>query len=96
VVRWLFGFTGTTLVNGAVSTGCTRCTAPEIEAWLGAIDDQLDVDGDGERDPLTDGVLTLRWMFGFRGLELIAFAVDQLDCTRCTATAIESYLAGLS
>ncbi len=76
--------------------GCTRCTAPEIEARLAAIGDQLDIDGDGELEPLTDGVLVLRWLFGFRGDQLTASAVDQLDCTRCTAAAIESYLAGLS
>ena len=96
VVRWLFGFTGATLVEGAVSTGCTRCTAPEIEARLAAIGDQLDIDGDGETEPLTDGVLVMRWLFGFRGDVLISFAVDELECTRCTAAAIESYLAGLS
>ena len=78
------------------ASGCTRCTAPEIEARLAAIGDQLDIDGDGELEPLTDGVLLLRWLFGFRGEQLIASAVDQLDCTRCTAEAIESYLAGLS
>ena len=38
----------------------------------------------------------MRWLFGFRGVTLISSAVDQLDCTRCTAEAIESYLAGLS
>jgi hypothetical protein len=92
----LFGFTGATLVDGAVSTGCTRCTAPQIAAWLAAIGDQLDIDGDGENEPLTDGVLVMRWLFGFRGAELTAFAVDEIDCTRCTAAAIESYLAGLS
>ena len=58
--------------------------------------DQLDIDGDGEIAPLTDGVLVVRWLFGFRGDELVAFAVDEVDCTRCTAAAIESYLAGLS
>jgi hypothetical protein len=96
VVRWLFGFTGPTLVDGAVSFGCSRCTAPEIDAWLATIEDELDIDGDGETSALTDGVLVLRWLFGFRGDELISSALDELECTRCTVTAIESYLAGLS
>ena len=96
-VRWLFGFRGAPLVNGAVSLlDCTRCTAPEIEAWLAAIQPQLDIDGDGETEPLTDGVLAVRWLFGFRGEGLISAAVDEVSCTRCTANEIESYLAGLS
>jgi hypothetical protein len=92
----MFGFTGATLVTGVVSSDCTRCTAPEIEARLATIGDQLDIDGDGEIAPLTDGVLVVRWLLGFRGDALVASAVDEIDCTRCTVDAIESYLAGLS
>jgi hypothetical protein len=96
VVRWRFGFTGAPLVENAVSAGCTRCTATEIEAQLATIGDQLDIDGDGQTEALTDGVLVLRWLFGFRGQQLVSSAVDQLECTRCTASEIETYLAGLS
>ena len=53
----------------------------------------LDVDGNGVVDPLTDGLLGLRYMFGFRGATLITGAVGA-GCTRCTAPAIEAYLAG--
>jgi hypothetical protein len=53
----------------------------------------LDVDGNGAVDPLTDGLLGLRYMFGFRGATLITGAVGA-GCTRCTAPAIETYLAG--
>jgi hypothetical protein len=56
----------------------------------------VDVDGDGEVEPLTDGLLLLRYMFGFRGATLITGAVDLQHCTRCTAPAIEAYLATLS
>ena len=34
VLRYTFGFTGATLITGAVGPGCTRCTAPQIEAYL--------------------------------------------------------------
>jgi hypothetical protein len=38
VMRFLFGFTGTTLTSGAVNTSaCTRCDAAAIEAYLGAL-----------------------------------------------------------
>jgi hypothetical protein len=57
--------------------------------------DQLDVDGDGETDSLTDGLLLLRWGFGFTGEPLTQGAIDLTDCERCTAPEIEAYLDGL-
>lgn len=54
-----------------------------------------DIDGDGQNDALTDGLLLLRYLFGFRGAVLIAGAVDVLNCTRCTAPPIEAYIESL-
>jgi hypothetical protein len=54
----------------------------------------LDIDGNGDVAPLTDGLLALRFMFGFTGPTLTAGAVGN-GCTRCNAAAIEPYLAGL-
>jgi hypothetical protein len=51
-----------------------------------------DIDGDAAIGALTDGLLVLRYLFGFRGATLITGAVGA-GCTRCTAPAIESYLA---
>jgi hypothetical protein len=45
---------------------------------------------------MTDGVVILRWLLGFRGTGLIAGAINGSGCTRCTDAAIELYLAGLS
>jgi len=36
----------------------------------------LDIDGDGEIKPLTDGILIMRYLFGFRGDTLINGAVS--------------------
>ena len=96
VLRFHFGFIAAALVTGAVDLAdCTRCTAPAIEAYLASIETQLDVDGDGETEPLTDGLLSLRWLFGFTGAALTTGAVDLGDCTRCDAAMIEPYLMGL-
>jgi hypothetical protein len=54
----------------------------------------LDVDGSGDIQPLTDGLLVLRYEFGFRGATLVTGAVGP-NCTRCTAPAIEAYLASV-
>jgi hypothetical protein len=55
----------------------------------------VDVDGNGSAAPLTDGLLVLRYLFGFRGATLITGAVAG-DCTRCTAPQIEAFLATLA
>ena len=55
----------------------------------------LDVDGDGSTEPLTDGLLVLRHLFGFSGTTLTNGAIDLTHCTRCDAPTITGYLAGL-
>ena len=91
IIRYLFGFRGQTLIADAVAPDCTRCTAPEIEEYIAAGLADLDVDGNAQQDALTDGLLIIRYLFGFRGQTLIADAVAP-DCTRCTAPEIEAYI----
>jgi hypothetical protein len=54
----------------------------------------LDIDGNGVAQPLTDGLLALRFLFGFTGATLTSGAVGG-GCSRCDAAAIEPYLQGL-
>jgi hypothetical protein len=92
-LRYLFGFRGATLIAGAIDLGsCTRCTAQAIEDFLASGLAAYDVDGNGQTDALTDGLLVLRYLFGFRGAALGGGAVDLDGCTRCTALQIEEYL----
>ena len=95
VLRFLFGFGDGVLIAGAVDADCTRCDAPAIEAYLDQISDLLNVDGNPVKDPLTDGLLILRHLFGFSGSALVTGAVGP-NCTRCDAPSIEAYLAELS
>jgi len=92
-LRHAFNFTGDTLINNAVESTCTRCTSELIDSYIQAKsnDQTLDIDGDGTVKPLTDALLLLRYLFGFRGDTLIAGAVDN-NAIRTTATAIESYI----
>jgi hypothetical protein len=51
----------------------------------------LDVDGNGSFDALTDGLLILRFGFGFSGQTLVTGAVGA-GCTRCDSPSIMAYL----
>ena len=42
MLRYLFGFRGATLTDGAVAGNCTRCMAPEIEAFIEALTRNVD------------------------------------------------------
>jgi len=56
------------------------------------LDPSFDMDGNGQADALTDGILALRFLFQFTGDSLIGGNVVAPDCTRCTAREIEDYL----
>ena len=58
-------------------------------------DGSFDVDGDGKIGALTDGLLLMRSMFGFRNDALITGAIAD-DAIRKTAAEVESHIAGLT
>ena len=95
ILRSLFGFSGASLVQDVVADACTRCTAQDITAHLSQLDLQLDIDGDGIKGALTDGLLILRYNFGFSGESLVKSVVAN-ECARCDAAAISAYLDTLS
>ena len=91
VIRHLFGFSGTSLVTGATEDGA-RTSAEEISSYLEEAVSELDIDGDGESKPLTDGLLLIRYLFGSSGDSLINGAVG-LEATRSSAEEIEAYIS---
>ena len=90
VLRYLFGFTGTTLTLGALGDGATR-TGPQIEEYLARAGAALDADADDTLQALTDGMLALRFLFGFSGDVLVAGALDP-DATRTDPGEIAGFL----
>ena len=52
---------------------------------------QLDIDGDSESKPLTDGLLLIRYLFGFSGDSLISGAIGD-GAERDTAEEVETYI----
>jgi predicted HTH domain antitoxin len=91
VIRHLFGFSDEALTSGAVGSAADRRTASLIKGYLTEADAELDVDGDGSSQPLTDGLLLIRYLFGFSGDTLISGAIGA-QATRDTATAVEAYI----
>jgi hypothetical protein len=95
VLRHLFGFSGAPLLSGALGGGCARCVAGDITTYLNGVAGQLDVDGNGgPLQPLNDGLLLLRYLFGFTGAGLTSGAVGE-GCTRCDDASIATYLGTL-
>ena len=91
VIRHLFGFSGDALTSGAVASDANRDASEVIASYLTDADTQLDIDGDGESKPLTDGLLLIRYLFGFSGDSLVSGAIGS-DAVRNSAEAVEAYI----
>lgn len=94
VIRYLFGFSGESLIVGAVSNSALRSNAGTIENYLSLNKTMLDVDGNGQQDALTDGLLVIRSLFGFTGEALTAGAVAGA-AARGEAIAVQTYLESI-
>ena len=95
VVRYLFGRSGDALTSNALGPVPGRSTATQIGDYLSDIRPALDIDGNGDADALTDGLLIIRYLFGLRGAGLIADVIGP-NPLRFTAPAIEARLAELT
>ena len=93
-LRYLFGLTGLPLTAGALGDGATRTDPGEMVDYLNDIRPVFDVDGNGEVDALTDGVMLIRYLFELRGPPLIAAALAP-DATRTTPQDVEAYIESL-
>ena len=100
VLRYLFGFRDDNLINDVVATLAYRKNAVVIQEYLASITTgtnvgSLDIDDDNNLDALTDGLLILRYLFGFTGANLIDGAVASTGAGRTNAADIEAYLETL-
>ena len=95
IIRHLFGFTGTALTQGAVDLQGQRRQAEDITAYLNENLSTLDIDDSGKTAPLTDGLLIIRYLFGFTDSALLTGAIGD-SATRKTAADITGYLQAMS
>ena len=91
VIRHLFGFSGEALTAGAVGSGAKRSTPVDIASYLTNAATELDIDGDDEAKALTDGLLLIRYLFGFSGDSLTSGAVGE-GATRATPESVSAHL----
>ena len=65
-LRYMFGLSDTPLITGIIGQDASRTTSSEIETYLNENRANLDIDDDGDISALTDGLLILRNLFGWR------------------------------
>jgi len=94
-LRYLLGLSGPELVAGGVGANASRTTGDAIVAYLTDIRPYLDVDGDGEVDAMTDGLLIVRFLFGLSGDSLIGGVAFAPNAIRKSATQVQDYLQTL-
>ena len=91
-MRYTFGLRGDALISGLISSGSEYTTASDIERELALVYDASgDIDGDGNVDALTDGLLLLRYLFGLSG-DTLTVGVVASNATRTTASELEGFI----
>ena len=94
LLRGMFGLDGDALITGTIASDANYTESADIESRIETLGDLADIDGNGQIDALTDGLLTLRYLFGLEGDTLINGVVAG-DATRTSAEEIEAHLETL-
>lgn len=91
VARHLLEFSDESLIDGALASDSGQSTTEEIDARLSELNEYLDIDLDGRKSGLIDGVLILRRLDGRAGEDLIAGVISE-SSVRQDASEIEAAL----
>ena len=84
---------GSALTLGTIAADADYSDPSEIKSRIDVLGELADIDGDGNIDALTDGLLILRYLFGLEGDTLVTGVVSS-NATRDTAE-IEAHLSML-
>lgn len=87
ILRAMFGLTGDALINNAVAADAVYTSASTISSRIEALDDLIDIDGNGRVDALTDGLVILRYLFGMRD-DVLTAGVIAPDATITSSSQI--------
>ena len=94
LLRGMFGLNGSALVTGTIASDAIYTGSVDIESRIEILGNLADIDGNGDIDALTDGLLTLRYLFGLQGDTLINGVIAE-DAIRTTSEEIEAHLETL-
>jgi hypothetical protein len=94
LLRRMFGYDGSALIAGTIASDAVYTDAADIEYRIEILGELADIDGNGRVDALTDGLLILRYLFGYEGDSLIN-GVVAADAIRTSAEEIQAHLKTL-
>jgi len=89
LLRGMFGLANDALINGAVASDAQYTSGEEIKERIDVLGDLVDIDGNGQVDALTDGLVILRYLFGLRG-DVLINGVIASDASVTDATGIST------
>ncbi len=92
ILRYMFGLSGETLTVGVVGNDAERPDSDQIVTYLVTNNDQLDIDGNGSVDALTDGLLIIRELFGLSDSTLVTGVIAS-NATRITSSSVIEYMS---
>ena len=87
-------FSGSTTINFSADSTAVGRVLDATSAIVNFNDCSLDIDGNGRYDALSDGLLTIRYLFGFKGDTLCEGAISSNATRNCPE--IEAYLQKLT
>ncbi len=94
MVRYMLTITGAPLVNGALGPTATRTDPDQIKTFLDATKTAYDIDGNGNVEAATDGLLIVRYLMGIRDDALVAGTLGA-GAMRTSPTDIANYILTL-
>jgi hypothetical protein len=94
LLRGMFLLSGDALISDAVAADAVYRTSDEVASRIEMLGDLVDIDGNGNVDALTDGLVILRYLFNLRGDVLINDVIAS-DATLKTAEDVETKIEAL-
>jgi hypothetical protein len=94
LLRGMFLLSGDALISDAVAADAVYRTSDEVASRIEMLGDLVDIDGNGNVDALTDGLVILRYLFNLRGDVLINDVIAS-DATVKTAEDVEAKIEAL-
>lgn len=91
LMRYLFELRGTSLTEAAIAENSAVSTQKVEQNVAASAISFADIDGDGNVDALTDGLLLLRYLFELRGTALTEMAIAE-NASRSSASVVHIYI----